>query len=175
MPRSRSSESTLLDTLLAMITLSTLQLKLPPALWLALSAVTMYGIAWAFPQWRLQLPISIRAGLAGLWVVAGVLIAVLGVLAFRRHCTTLNPLQPDSSSQIVTTGIFAHSRNPMYLGMVFCLTGWALWLAHPLALPGVVLFIACLHWLQIKPEERILLHKFGEPYAEYLRKVRRWC
>lgn len=152
-----------------------LELKIPPPIVMALMALAMYGIAWAFPQWRLPLRISVRAGLAGLWVVAGVLIAVLGVLAFRRHRTTLNPLQPDNSSQIVTTGIFAHSRNPMYLGMVFCLTGWALWLAHPLAFPGVILFIACLRWLQIKPEERILLHKFGEPYAQYLRRVRRWC
>ncbi|PJK08247.1 protein-S-isoprenylcysteine methyltransferase [Lysobacteraceae bacterium NML95-0200] len=152
-----------------------LELKIPPPIVMALMALAMYGIAWAFPQWRLPLPISIRAGLAGLWGVAGVLIAALGVLAFRRHRTTLNPLQPDNSSQIVTTGIFAHSRNPMYLGMVFCLTGWSMWLAHPLAMPGVLLAILWLHFLQIKPEERILLHKFGEPYAEYLRRVRCWC
>lgn len=152
-----------------------LELKIPPLLWLALSAAAMYGSAALLPHWQLPLALPMRAGFAGLWVVAGVVIAALGVLAFRRHATTANPLTPEAASQIVSTGIFAHSRNPMYLGMALCLTGWALWLAHPLALLGVVLFIACLHWFQIRPEERILLQKFGEPYAEYLRRVRRWC
>ncbi|PJK14271.1 protein-S-isoprenylcysteine methyltransferase [Lysobacteraceae bacterium NML07-0707] len=152
-----------------------LELKIPPPVVMAILAAAMYAAVRLLPHWQLSLPIFMRAGLAGLWGIAGITTAVLGMMAFRRHRTTLNPLRPDSSSQIVTTGIFAHSRNPMYLGMVFCLTGWALWLAHPLALSGVVLFIACLHWLQIKPEERILLHKFGEPYAQYLRRVRRWC
>lgn len=152
-----------------------LELKIPPPVVMALLAVAMYAVARLLPQWLLPLPISIRAGLAGVWIVAGIVIAILGVVAFRRHRTTVNPLRPDSASQIVTTGIFAHSRNPMYLGMVFGLTGWSLWLAQPLAMPGVLLAILWLHFLQIKPEERILLHKFGEPYAEYLRKVRRWC
>lgn len=151
-----------------------LELKIPPPLWLAVSAVLMYGATWAFPQWRWPLPFAMRTMLAGMWGVAGVGMAVLGALAFRRHRTTVNPLQPQATTQLVTTGLFAHSRNPMYLGMVLCLTGWAVWLTHPLALFGVVLFIACLHWFQIKPEERILLHKFGEPYAQYLRRVRRW-
>ncbi|PJJ99934.1 protein-S-isoprenylcysteine methyltransferase [Lysobacteraceae bacterium NML03-0222] len=152
-----------------------MELKIPPLLLVAILAAAMYAITRLTPQWVLPLSLPMKASLAAVWVATGVVIAMLGVRAFRRHRTSVNPVQPDTASQIVSTGIFAHSRNPMYLGMVFCLTGWALWLAHPLALSGVVLFIACLHWLQIKPEERILLHKFGEPYAQYLRRVRRWC
>ncbi|PAT37835.1 methyltransferase family protein [Vandammella animalimorsus] len=150
-----------------------LELKIPPPLLAGLFAAAMYGMAAALPQWAWPLPM--KAWLAGLSMAAGLSVAALGVLAFRRHRTTVNPLQPQAAARIVTTGVFAHSRNPMYLGMALCLIGWALWLAHPLALLAVPLFIACLQRLQIQPEERILLHKFGQPYADYLERVRRWC
>ncbi|MDO4725580.1 MAG: isoprenylcysteine carboxylmethyltransferase family protein, partial [Comamonadaceae bacterium] len=139
-----------------------LELKIPPPLLAGLCAAAMYGIAAALPQWAWPLPM--KAWLAGLSMAAGLSVAALGVLAFRRHRTTANPLQPQATTQLVTTGIFAHSRNPMYLGMALCLIGWGLWLAHPLALLVVPLFMAWLQRLQIKPEERILLHKFGQPY-----------
>ncbi|PJK11467.1 protein-S-isoprenylcysteine methyltransferase [Lysobacteraceae bacterium NML120232] len=152
-----------------------LELKIPPLLLVAILAAAMYAITRLTPQWVLPLSLPMKASLAAVWVATGVVIAMLGVRAFRRHRTSVNPVQPDTASQIVSTGIFAHSRNPMYLGMVCCLMGWGLWLAHPLALPGVPLAVIWLHFFQIKPEERILLQKFGEPYAEYLRRVRRWC
>lgn len=150
-----------------------LELKIPPLLLAGLCAAAMYGMAAALPQWVWPLPM--KAWLAGLSMVAGLAVAALGVLTFRHYRTTANPLQPQASTQLVTSGIFGYSRNPMYLGMALCLIGWALWLGHLLAWLGVPLFIACLQRLQIEPEERILLRKFGQPYADYLEQVRRWC
>lgn len=149
-----------------------LELKIPPLVLLLLFAAAMYGLAIITPQWRLPLPY--RGALALAWALCGAVVTALGVVAFRRHQTTVNPVQPEAASQIVQSGIFRHTRNPMYLGFSLILAGWALWLAHPLSILCVPLFVLWLHRLQIKPEERILLQKFGEPYAQYLREVRRW-
>ncbi|MPN42673.1 hypothetical protein SDC9_190230 [bioreactor metagenome] len=62
----------------------------------------------------------------------------------------------------------------MYLGMLVLLLAWCVWLGNVAALLGPVLFVAYITRFQIIPEERILLAKFGEPYAQYLRRVRRW-
>ncbi len=149
-----------------------LELKIPPLVLLLLSVVLMYALAIVLPQWRLPLPY--KSALALAWAGAGGVVAALGVWAFRRQRTSVNPVQPEAASQIVRSGIFRYSRNPMYLGFALLLMGWALWLAHPVAFAVVPLFVLWLHAFQIKPEERILLQKFGAPYAQYLREVRRW-
>jgi len=75
---------------------------------------------------------------------------------------------------MVTTGVFALSRNPMYLGMALALLGLAAWRS---TLPGyalVPLFGVCMNEFQIKPEERALLARFGKEFSAYMSKVRRW-
>jgi len=62
----------------------------------------------------------------------------------------------------------------MYLGLLFALLGWAIFLANAAALAGPPLFVAWMNRLQIGPEERILSARFGPDFTEYLRSVRRW-
>jgi protein-S-isoprenylcysteine O-methyltransferase Ste14 len=62
----------------------------------------------------------------------------------------------------------------MYLGLLLTLLGWAAYLANPFALAFVPAFALYITEFQIKPEERILLSLFGEPYGSYLSRVRRW-
>jgi len=62
----------------------------------------------------------------------------------------------------------------MYLGMVFNLLGLCVYFENPLTLVAVVVFVAYITRFQIIPEERILLAKFGDSYAQYTRSVRRW-
>jgi protein-S-isoprenylcysteine O-methyltransferase Ste14 len=66
------------------------------------------------------------------------------------------------------------SRNPMYVGLLLLLAGWALHLSHPLALLGLPAFVAYMNRFQIAPEERALRAKFGPAYEDYARAVRRW-
>ena len=51
------------------------------------------------------------------------LVALLGVVSFRRARTTVNPLQPATASHLVVSGIYRRTRNPMYLGRYFILLG----------------------------------------------------
>jgi protein-S-isoprenylcysteine O-methyltransferase Ste14 len=62
----------------------------------------------------------------------------------------------------------------MYVGLFFGLLGWTVYLANPLCLVLLLVYVLYINRFQIKPEERILLGLFGEPYAAYMQRVRRW-
>lgn len=114
------------------------------------------------------------AVVTSLLVAAGVVLALLGLVAFYRASTTVDPAHPGGASSLVTGGIYRVSRNPMYLGMLLLLLGWAVWLAHPFSFLVLPLFVVYLNRFQIKPEERTLHEKFGEAFVTYARAVRRW-
>ncbi len=149
-----------------------LELKLPPPLVAALAALLMWVVARQGPLLELAFPM--RLSLAILVALAGLAVAVAGVMSFHRVETTVNPLTPEKSSALVSSGIYRISRNPMYLGLLLVLLGWALWLSAPWALVGPVLFVAWITRFQIIPEERALLARFGPEFEIYCRRVRRW-
>ncbi len=107
-------------------------------------------------------------------VVIGRAITVAAGRRFRQARTTFDPLKPSEASSLLTDGVFRISRNPMYLGLLLLLIGWALWLGTVspwLVLPCFVIVISV--W-QIVPEEQALDGLFGEQYLAYRRSVRRW-
>ncbi len=151
-----------------------LDLKVPPALLVLLTAGAMWGLARAVPAWNLDLPMAWTLGLGVGLGFAGISVILAGVAAFRRHGTTVDPLHPEAASRVVRTGIYGFSRNPMYLGFSVGLLGWAVGLGHPLAFLGPPAFIAYMTRFQIQPEERALRVKFGAEYEAYLSEIRRW-
>ena len=91
---------------------------------------------------------------------------------FRETHQPTDPGQP--TTQLITTGIFSWSRNPLYLAGVILYLGLgllfnSLWLVL-LTIPAIVAF----HFILIAPEERYLEAKFGEDYRLYKRSARRW-
>jgi protein-S-isoprenylcysteine O-methyltransferase Ste14 len=132
----------------------------------------MYAISRFVPVFAFALPAGriIAAGLA----VIGVVVALLGVASFRRSGTTVNPLQPAAASQLVVSGIYRWTRNPMYLGMLLVLLGWGVVLANAIAFLAATAFIPLMNRLQIGPEERILAATFGSAFTAYQSAVRRW-
>lgn len=146
-----------------------LELKIPPLLLVMVFALLM---------WFLSGMTSVAG--AGLQMVAQVafvlalLVALAGVVEFRRRRTTTNPMKPEAVSQVVSSGIYRYSRNPMYLGFLLALTGWALWLSSALAWPMLVLYVLYMNRFQIAPEERVLTELFGDEYRQYQVRVRRW-
>lgn len=153
--------------------MSRLELKIPPPLVGLLCASLMYGIDLICPQQWLAPPLALAGGV--LLAIGGIAIDLISVWQFHRAHTTINPLKPQSSSALVTHGIYGYSRNPMYLGMLTILCGWALYLGNLLALPCLPLFVAYLTRFQIVPEERVMARLFGTPFADYCQRVRRWC
>ena len=77
-------------------------------------------------------------------------------------------------SILVTGGVFAVTRNAMYLAMLLVIAGLALALRNPLALIGPIPFVGYITVFQIMPEERLLRARFGAVSEEYCQLVRRW-
>jgi protein-S-isoprenylcysteine O-methyltransferase Ste14 len=152
--------------------MNSLELRIPPAALVAAAALIMWLTSWALPSLRLVVPGHALA--AGAIAVLGVLIVALGLVEFRRVRTTVNPLRPAAASSLVTNGIYARTRNPMYLGFAVILLAWAVYLSHPVALVVLPVFIAYMTRFQIIPEERALEGVFGAGFDLYRQRVRRW-
>lgn len=149
-----------------------LELKIPPALLVIGVAAGMWVVALLFPQ--LNVPFTGSPGMATVIASIGIAAAVLAVLEFRKVDTTVDPRYPDKSSQLVVSGIFRLSRNPMYLGFLLILFGWAWYLMSVLAFLWLPLFVVYMNRFQIQPEERYMMEKFGHEFELYAARVRRW-
>ncbi len=149
-----------------------MKLVIPPPLIGLLTGAGMWGLARMLPDLTVEASLLRWCALAVMAV--GVLIEAVSVLAFLRARTTVTPLKPEKASTLVVSGLYHVSRNPMYLGMLILLMGWALWLANPAALMLPPVFVIYLTLFQIKPEEAALSEKFGSDYEAYRGRVRRW-
>ena len=149
-----------------------LELKVPPLLLFLIFGAAMWGLDQVVPQLSFTVPFRFVIG-AGLILLGG-LIGVAGLLEFARHETTVHPMHPHKASKIVDTGIYRVSRNPMYLALLICLTGWGVILCNPLNLFLILLFTIYIDRFQIEPEEQAMIKQFGEDSLEYRVKVRRW-
>jgi protein-S-isoprenylcysteine O-methyltransferase Ste14 len=149
-----------------------LELRIPPPVVGLVVAAGMWAVA-RFPP-IVAVPMPARLVVAGLLLAAGLAVALGGVVSFRRARTTVNPLKPEMTAALVATGVYSFTRNPMYVGMVAILLAWVAFLASPWALLGPAAFAAYITRFQIVPEERVLAQLFGESFAAYTRRVRRW-
>lgn len=149
-----------------------LELRIPPPIVALLIAAGMWWIAQVTPL--IELPATSRIAVALILGVFGIGFTAAGVSAFRSAKTTVNPMKPETATTLMHTGVYGVSRNPMYLGLVVALTGWAIFLSAVLALVGPIAFVAFMNRFQIAPEEKALSQTFGAGYDVYRSKVRRW-
>ena len=152
--------------------MSALELRVPPVALAIAVAVLMRFVATITPSLAFAPPgrVVLAPALASL----GVAVALAGVAAFRSASTTVDPTRPHGASSLVTGGIYRITRSPMYLGFALALTAWAVWLCHPLAGALAAAFVAWIDRFRIRPEERALRERFGQPFETYARTVRRW-
>jgi protein-S-isoprenylcysteine O-methyltransferase Ste14 len=75
--------------------------------------------------------------------------------------------------KLVTSGVFAFSRNPIYLAFIAFITGMLLVYPNPVTVLVLILFAAAIH-RQVLREEKFLRSHYGREYEEYCRRVRRY-
>ena len=138
-----------------------------------------YGAAFAagLALRRLGVPLDIGArpavSVVGFIAVAGgAALSLTGVATVVRHDTTVVPHHP--VSELVTSGVYRLSRNPMYTGLAVAYVGGMLLTGTWWPLVTLVPALLLVRRLVIDPEERYLTARFGAAYAEYRRRVRRW-
>ena len=152
--------------------MQSLELRVPPPAVALIVAIAMWigargTVATAAPEF-------VRFSLAIALALAGAIFDVSGLVAFRRARTTVNPMTPQSASSLVNSGVYRVTRNPMYVGLLFFLFGWAVFLWSGWTLLGPFAFAAYISRFQIAPEEKALYALFGADYLAYQAKVRRW-
>lgn len=148
-----------------------LEHKIPPPVVGLLVASAMWGIARVLPA---LLAVQDPGFAAAVVALIGVSFDIAGIISFIRAKTTINPLRPHKATSLVSTGVYRVTRNPMYVGMLFLLIAWAIYLSSAWALLGPLAFVLYMNRFQIGPEEKALEALFGDEFIDYKKKVRRW-
>jgi len=139
--------------------LNALELKVPPAVVVVIAAAGMWGVSQVSPD--LHFSFSDAAWLSTGIAMVGILISILGVTEFRGAGTTVDPRVPEQSDSLVTSGVYRHSRNPMYTGFLLALAGWGMFLGSLPSLLFIPAFVVYMNRFQIIPEERFMRANFG--------------
>ena len=142
-----------------------------PPVWL----IGFIALAWMqvrfFPV-GLTLEGGVTDFVSAVLIGGGIILMLLALNEMRRMKTTIIPHR--DADNLVTSGIFKRSRNPIYLGDVLFLAGVILRLDAVLALPLVPILLWVLEKRFVIPEENAMRRKFRANFARYCEKTRRW-
>ena len=142
---------------------------------LILLGVLVVGILldWLVPLSFLSpIPIPVRFTVGPLLFLLGLVSAIVGSRIFHRIGTNVNPMQP--ALKLADQGIFAHLRNPMYVGMGLAVIGIVIAFAFEWTLFALVIGALVMHFGVVLREERYLERKFGDDYRSYRASVPRY-
>ena len=150
-----------------------MHLKIPPPI------VALIGILLIFLSKDyiliLYLHPHLQNTLSLLFLIFGFVIIFLATKEFKKSETTVNPMKPETSTRLVTSGVFKYTRNPMYLGLASILLASCFYFSSLLGIIIYVpLFIFYITVFQIIPEEESMKSLFNDEYLDYCSKVRRW-
>ena len=119
------------------------------------------GTIWAHPWSMLLIPLSYAAFIASVMLIQ------------RQMNLSLASANFGTPQKLVTTGVFAYSRNPIYAAFfvpLLALASLSLWAA----IVGLVVYLVLMEIFVIKPEEAELAHIFGQDFTDWKAKTRRW-
>lgn len=146
-------------------------LSIKPPRWLQIYFVLGLIVHFLSPKGTLLfVPFTI---LGGIVFVAGFFVMMWAWALFRKAKTGVCPLSQETT-HFVTNGPYAFSRNPMYLGMAGLIVGVALFLSSAALAIAAVAFFVTINNGYIPFEEAKMKKQFGQQFAEYRNKVRRW-
>ncbi len=146
--------------------------RIPPPL-VCSGAIVVGVLLQAFVRaLPLPLPVDARVGLTAVMGLLGLGIILAAIGSFRR--TGQDPKPWKSTPEIVLTGVYGRTRNPMYVGMALLQTSLGVGLANGWIVALVPLVLVVIYATAIRHEEAYLERKFGEAYRTYKKSVRRW-
>ncbi len=144
--------------------------RLYPPHYLLLSILSIVGI-----DSLLQMPFvsSAIARVGGLlFLLSGIVLAASAARLFSKAKTGIVPFS--ESTKLVVSGAYRFTRNPMYLGMFFCLIGVTLLVNNVLGLLVLLLFFFIIRQKFVLKEEVQMQETFGDDYAQFKARIRRW-
>ena len=144
--------------------------KIPPPI----LALLMIGLIYLSSFIVVPITFNYQGTFSILGIIIGLACAIPSFRLFARYKTTISPLTPSETTVLVTEGMYRYSRNPMYLGLLLLTFSSTIWFGTWLGLILNIMFIFLINFLQIIPEEEALQEIFGDEYADYKKKVRRW-
>ena len=121
------------------------------------------------PKYSLLYPINL-IGILGL--VISLVFFFSGFNIFKSYAE--NPVPTSSSERLIKTGVFAYTRNPIYLSLVLFHLSMFLVFENVMYLLSAVGQTIWIHNYIIKFEEEYLLGKFTDEYQRYMNAVSRW-
>ena len=126
---------------------------------------------WIWPL-EMVIPSALRFGLGGALVAAGLALMMAAFGLFRS--TGQDPKPWESTPEIISTGIYGHTRNPMYVSMGLLQAGIGVLLTNAWVVALVPVTWWIIYLIAIRHEEAYLAGKFGNVYLDYKTTVRRW-
>lgn len=141
----------------------------PPLLYVGAIAIVI-ALHWLWP-----LPFPAHAAVTWIgwaFVALGIALNLWGAWSMKRARTPISPYR--DTEAIVTTGAFRVSRNPLYVGLDLVFLGATLLLDSLWGIAALVVLLPLMQYGVILPEERYLEQKFGDAYAQYRARVRRY-
>jgi protein-S-isoprenylcysteine O-methyltransferase Ste14 len=135
-------------------------------------------LGWVMHRWICPLPTPeiaawwLPIAVGSMLITAGFTFILLSLRLFQR--TGQKPEPWTSTPEIVSTGIYRHSRNPMYLGMALIQLGLGVALGNLWIIVLTPVAMTLVYLIAVRHEEAYLKEKFGQPYQRYLQTVRRW-
>jgi protein-S-isoprenylcysteine O-methyltransferase Ste14 len=117
-----------------------------------------------------------RSLFAGPWpgAVLGGICLVIGAAFAAWAVLSASEMAIDAPDQLLVTGPYAWSRNPMYVGWTCIFLGVALLMNSIWLLALLPLVVLCVHFIDVAREERALAERFGADYTRYRATVRRY-
>jgi len=122
--------------------------------------------------WEAEEVSDFMRGTGWLLIACAIALDIWAFLTFRANNANMMPHK--AASQLLMSGPFAHSRNPIYLANVLLVAGAGFALGSRWFLLGAAVLFLLLQELAIKREEKHMAANFGAQWADYTKSVRRW-
>jgi protein-S-isoprenylcysteine O-methyltransferase Ste14 len=143
--------------------------KILPPNYFFIGIILIAVLYFLFPSFNL---INYPYNLSGFaFVIIGIWLIIAAWKQFKKNNT---PEKFEKAKKLVKDGLYAYSRNPMYVGKILFLTGLALLSGNAWCFASPILIFIIMDRYFIPYEEKKTAEDLGEDYLEYKRKVRRW-